>query len=97
MNTKRCMITTVLAAALLVSMDGTASAGNSIGVDPLDRNIAVGKSGTYTATVTTSQHSESGVPHTISFNTTLDTTYLRATLNGTSKDTANVNIDLAKR
>jgi len=95
MNTKRCMITTVLAAALLVSMDGTASAGNSIDVTPLDRNIAVGESGTYTVTVTTSQYSTLGVSHTISFDTTLDTTHLRATLNGTSRDTANVNIDLA--
>lgn len=92
MNTKRCIITTVLAAALLVSMAGMASAGNNIDVDPLDQDIAVGGSGTYNVTVTTTQYSGSGVTHTISFNTSLDTTYLLATLQGTSNDTFGVTI-----
>jgi hypothetical protein len=67
MTTKRNIITTILAAALLVSMTGMAFAGspNDIWTDPTEQVICVGEAGTYTVYVNTSEMGE----HTIWFKT----------------------------
>ena len=67
MNTKRSMITTVLAAALLVSMAGMAFAGssNDIWATPTTQYISFGAVGTYTIHVNTSHTGE----HSIEFDT----------------------------
>jgi len=66
MDMKRNIITTVLAAALLVLMAGTVYASsNDIWADPLDLVICVGEVGTYTVYVNTSEMGN----HTIWFDT----------------------------
>ena len=76
MNTKRCMITTVLAAALVVSMDGTAFAAYNIMLsDPYTQPIGVGTTATYTITV----HTDAGGNHNITYNTKESLLYAKLT------------------
>ena len=67
MGTKRNIVITVLAAALFVSMTGTAFAAyyDAVGSTPLDQTIGIGTTVTYTIDIQTNV----GGDHNLSFNT----------------------------
>ena len=82
---KRSIIATILAATLLVSMAGMASAGEDIDIDPRNQTINVGEYGTYMVTIYTDTINQE---HTISFIT--GNSDLLANLTGTSANTSDV-------
>jgi hypothetical protein len=87
MTTKKNIITTILAAALLVSMTGTAFAAyyDCVVVDPFDQTIGIENTANYTVTVYTNV----GGDHNLSFDTNEPLLYAR--LSGPQGGDANGN------
>ena len=83
---KRSIVATILAATVLVSMVGMASAQDKLGinVDPVWQNISVGATGTYVVTITVPDNAVNKT-HTIGFNT--HNVSLLANMTGTTVDT----------